>query len=231
MQLTPQSIARYIDQTNLNPAASSEEITRFVLQARQYGFATVAIMTSWVPLATRLLEGSDTTIVASVSFPLGSNPTASKAAETRWSARNGRDDLEVDMVMNIPWLKNREYRKVEADIRAVVEAAEGHTTKVIIETPLLTPDEIVIACLIAQKAGIDFIKTSTGFRAFPGVQASTVEQVRLIKETVGDELRVKIAGGVFTTERAIQTIEAGASRIGTIAGVAIVEGLKKIRTS
>ncbi|HKJ26228.1 MAG TPA: deoxyribose-phosphate aldolase, partial [Anaerolineales bacterium] len=191
----------------------------------------VAIMTSWVPLATELLEGSSTSIVASVSFPLGSNPTASKVTETRWAVKHGRDDLEVDMVMNIPWLKSRNYQKVEEDVRSVVDAAEGHTTKVIIETPLLTPDEIVIACLLAQKAGINFIKTSTGFKAFPGIQASTVEHVKLIRKTVGDAIRIKIAGGVFTTEKAIQAIEAGVTRIGTIAGIPIVEGLKKIRTS
>lgn len=231
MHLTPEIIATYIDQTNLNPAATHTEIRRFVLEAREYGFATVAIMTSWVPLATELLQGSNTTIVASVSFPLGSNPTASKVAETRWAVKNGRDDLEVDMVMNIPWLKSRAYQNVEKDIRSVVEAAEGHTTKVIIETPLLTQDEIVIACLLAQKAGVDFIKTSTGFRAFPGIQASTVEQVKLIRKTVGKTTKIKIAGGVFTTEKAIQAIEAGATRIGTIAGIPIVEGLKKIKTS
>ena len=228
MKLTPKSLARYIDQTNLNPAANTDEITHFVEQARSYGFATVAIMTSWVPLATELLTGSETTIVASVSFPLGSNPTASKAAETSWSVRNGRDDLEIDMVMNIPWLKSREYRKVEEDIRTVVQAAEGHTTKVIIETPLLTDDEIIIASLIAQEAGVDFIKTSTGFKAFPGIQASTAEHVRLIKKAVGNLTAVKIAGGIFTTERALQVIEAGATRIGTVAGIPIVEGLQQI---
>lgn len=231
MSLTLKSIAAAIDQTNLNPAVSSEEMRAFVLEARAYQFATVAIMTSWVPLATELLEGSDTSIVASISFPLGSNPTASKTAETQWAIRHGRDDLEVDMVMNVPWLKSRAYKQVEADIQAMVEAAEGHTVKVIIETPLLTSDEIVIACLIAQKAGVNYIKTSTGFRAFPGIQASTIEQVKLIRKTVGNETKIKIAGGVFTTEKAIQAIEAGASRIGTIAGIPIVEGFKKIRTS
>lgn len=226
--MTKAELARYIDQTNLNPAATEKEMTEFILQARAYGFRTAAMMTSWVPLATRLLAGSRTSIVASVGFPLGTYPTDCKAAEAAWAIENGRQDIEIDMVMNLSLLKSRCYRLVEEDIHAVVNAAEGRTVKVIIEAPLLTPDEVVIASMIAEQAGVDFIKTSTGFRAYPEMRASTSQDIRLIRNVVGERVKIKIAGGIFSLEQALKVIEAGAHRIGTIAGIPIVEALEKL---
>ena len=225
---TALEMARTIDQTNLRPEATSEEIADFVSESRKHGFRTVALMPSWVPLATEVLEGSDTSIVSSVGFPLGTVTTAAKVSEANWSIEHGREDIEIDMVMNLPLLRSRRYREVEEDIRAVVEAAEGHTVKVIIEVPLLNQDEIVIASMIAARAGVDFVKTSTGFKAFPGMRASTPEDVRLIRSIVGAQVDVKIAGGVFTLEQALRAVKAGASRIGTIAGIPIVESYRAL---
>jgi deoxyribose-phosphate aldolase len=188
-------------------------------------------MTSWVPLASEILGESQTSIVASVGFPLGTYPTESKVAEARWAIANGRSDLEVDMVMNMALFKERRYQAVEADLRAVREASLGHTLKVIIEVPLLSPDEIVIASQIVERAGVDFVKTSTGFRGYPQMRASSVEDVRLIRGAVGPQVQVKIAGGVFSLEQALAAIEAGATRIGTIAGIPIRESLERLQAS
>jgi deoxyribose-phosphate aldolase len=221
-------LARYIDQTNLKPEATEAEIKEFVLQARDYAFKTVALMTSWVPLATRLLEGSQTSIVSSVGFPLGTYSTRSKVFETRWAIEHGLPDIEIDMVINISLFKSGCFQQVEEDIKAVVEAAEGHTVKVIIEVPLLSEEEIINACLIADRAGVDFIKTSTGFRAYPKMRPSTSGDVRLIRSVVDERVKIKIAGGVFSLESALDAIDAGAHRIGTIAGIPIVEALDKL---
>jgi len=226
--ITREQLASYIDQTNLNPDATKNEMAEFIHQSRAYRFKTVALMPSWVPLASEILEGSQTSIVSSVGYPLGTCTTASKVAETHWSIQNGLSDLEIDMVMNLSLFKSQRYEEVEADIHSVVEAAQGHTTKVIIEVPLLTEDEIVIASLIAVNAGIDFIKTSTGFRAYPQMRPSTVKDIRLIKSAVNERVKLKIAGGIFSLEQALEVIDAGVMRIGTIAGVPIVEALNKL---
>jgi len=226
--ITREQLASYIDQTNLKPDATQNEISEFIHQSRAYRFKTVALMPSWVPLASEILEGSRTSIVSSIGFPLGTCTTDSKVAETRWSIQNGLPDLEIDMVMNLSLFKSRRYQEVKADIHSVVEAAQGHTTKVIIEVPLLHEDEIIIASQIAVDAGIDFIKTSTGFRAYPEMRASTVEDIRLIKSAVNERVKLKIAGGIFSLEQALEVIDAGVMRIGTIAGVQIVEALDKL---
>jgi deoxyribose-phosphate aldolase len=226
--ITKAELARYIDQTNLRPEATEREITEFVLLSRSYNFRTVAIMTAWVPLATRLLQGSTTSIVASVGFPLGTYPTQSKVTETKWAIKHGRDNLEIDMVMNLSLLKSHRYKEVEGDIHAVVEAAGGHTTKVIIEVPLLSEEEIIIASMIAEQAGVDYIKTSTGFKAYPEMRASTSQDVRLIRSVVNDRVKIKIAGGVFSLEQALDAVDVGAHRIGTIAGIPILEALDKL---
>jgi deoxyribose-phosphate aldolase len=226
IHLTHQALARYIDQTNLNPDASADEMADFFREVREWGFRTAAIMPAWVPLATEILAGSDSSIVSSVGYPLGSYSTASKVAETRWSIENGRADLEIDMVMNISLLKSGRHSDVEREIRAVMEAAAGHTFKVIIEAPLLSREEVITASQIAVQCGVDFIKTSTGFRAFKGMRPSTADDVHLIRRAIGDQVAIKIAGGVFRLEQALRAIEAGATRIGTIAGKPIVSAYK-----
>jgi len=229
--ITKEKIASYIDQTKLNPDATIEDMENFVSQARDYQFKTVAIMPSWVPLASDLLIGGKTCIVSSIGFPLGTCTTSSKVGETVWSIENGLPNIEIDMVMNISLFKSQRYVEVENDIREVVEAAQGHTTKVIIEVPLLDQNEIKIASLLAANAGVDFIKTSTGFRGYPQMRASTAEDIQLIKSAVGDNVKYKIAGGIFSLEQALEVIDLGVSRIGTIAGIPIVKALEKIRIS
>ena len=226
--ISREKLAQYIDQTNLNPDATESEMAEFINLSKAFGFKTVAIMPSWVPLATQLLNGSQTSIVSSVGFPLGTCTTASKVSEAQWSIQNGLKNIEIDMVMNLSLFKSRRYQEVESDIRAVVQVAGRHTTKVIIEVPLLTEDEIIIASLIAANAGVDYIKTSTGFKAYPQMRPSTVKDVQLIKKIIPKRVKIKIAGGIFSLEQALEVIDAGASRIGTIAGIPITTALESL---
>lgn len=221
-------IARLIDQTNLKPEATQHEIADFVKQAREYRFRAVAIMPGWIPVARRLLGEGETTIVAAVGFPLGTTPTAGKVRETVWAIQNGPPDIEIDMVMNISLMRSRRYSDVVDDLRAVIAAAKGHLVKVIIEAPLLVADEIVVASMLAERAGADFVKTSTGFKAFRGWRPSTAEDVALIRRAVGDRLGIKVAGGIKNLEQVLAVVEAGASRIGTSSGVDIVETCRSL---
>jgi deoxyribose-phosphate aldolase len=226
MKITEYQLAQSIDQTNLNPKATETEITDFVINARTYNFCSTAIMPAWIPLATQLLQGGQTTVVAAIGFPLGTCTTFSKVAETNWSIEHGPEDIEIDMVMNVPLIKSFRYDALEKDIRAVADAATGHTVKVIIEVPVLTCEEIVIASLIAENAGADFIKTSTGFKPLKNWRPSTTEDVRLIKSAIGSRLKIKVAGGIGTLSQAFAILEAGASRIGTSSGNAIVDAFR-----
>jgi deoxyribose-phosphate aldolase len=221
-------IANLIDQTNLKPEATPAEITAFVTRAREHKFRSVAIMPGWIPLAARLLGKAETTVVAAIGFPLGTTPTEGKVSETLWAIENGPPDTEIDMVMNISLLKSRRYGDVERDIAAVVAAAKGHVVKIIIEAPLLTEDEIVMASMLCEKGGANFVKTSTGFKAFRGWRPSTVSDVVLIREAVGDRLKIKVAGGIKSLEQLLAVVEAGASRIGTSSGVEIVESWRRL---
>lgn len=229
VKINEKELARYLDQTNLKVEASESEITQFVEDAKKYEFYGVAIMPYWVPLATKILKGSKTTIIAAIGFPSGTIPTESKVEETKWCIENGLPNIEIDMVMNLSWLKSRRYDLVRKEIEEVVKAADGRVVKVIIEAPLLTKDEIVIASLIAEAAGANFVKTSTGFKGFHGWRPTTPEDVRLIRNVVGKQVKVKAAGGIKTTGQALAIIEAGADRIGTSSGVQIVEGLVRLR--
>jgi deoxyribose-phosphate aldolase len=225
---TERDVARLIDQTNLRPEATAAEITDFVTEAKENKFCAVAIMPGWIPLASQLLGVGDTTIVAAIGFPLGTTPTEGKVAETVWALKNGPPGTEIDMVMNISLLKSRRYGEVEKDIAEVIAAAKGHIVKVIIEAPLLTPDEIVVASGLCEKTGADFVKTSTGFKAFRGWRPSTVEDVVLIRQAVGDRLRIKVAGGIKNLEQLLAVVEAGASRIGTSSGVEILHTFRRL---
>lgn len=226
---TENLIARSIDQTNLRPNATEREISSFIEEAKQYNFCTVAIMPAWIPLATSILKGSQTTVVAAIDFPLGTGTTYSKLSETIWAIDHGPEDIELDMVMNIPLLKSRKYDILEKEISAVVDAAKPHIVKIIIEVPVLTQDEIVIASLIVENAGADFVKTSTGFKQFRGWRPSTVADVNLIKRAISNRLKIKVAGGISTLSQSIALIEAGASRIGTSSGVAIIKTYRQFR--
>ena len=209
---------KYIDHTLLKPDASQEQIETLIEEAKKYDFASVCVNPTWVSFAAQVLKGTDVKVCTVIGFPLGANTPELKAFETSDAIQNGAN--EIDMVINIGALKSRNFDLVERDIRAVVEAAKGTLVKVIIETCLLTDDEKVKACQIAQKAGADFVKTSTGF----STGGATVEDVALMRKTVGPDMEVKASGGARSYEDALAFIKAGATRIGASSGVAIMEG-------
>ncbi len=206
---------KYIDHTILKADATKADVIKICDEAIQYDFASVCINPCWVSFAADYLKDSDVNVCTVIGFPLGANTSSVKAFEAKEAVDNGAD--EVDMVINIGALKAGDEETVYQDIKAVVEATDK-LTKVIIETCLLTDEEKVIACKLAKKAGADFVKTSTGF----STGGATVHDVALMKETVGDELKVKASGGVRSYEDMLAVIEAGASRIGTSSGVSLM---------
>lgn len=211
-------INQYIDHTLLKPESTQEQIDHLLSEAVEYQFASVCVNPTWVAHCSKTLAGTGVKVCTVVGFPLGANTSSVKAFETKDAIANGAD--EIDMVVNVGQLKSGQYEVVEADIRAVVEASQDKLVKVIIETCLLTNDEKVKACQLAVSAGADFVKTSTGFSA----AGATVEDIVLMRETVGPNIGVKAAGGARSYEDAEAFIEAGATRIGTSSGVAIVSG-------
>ncbi|MDJ1122361.1 deoxyribose-phosphate aldolase [Olsenella sp. YH-ols2217] len=207
-----------IDHTLLRPDAAREEIERLCDEAVAHGFASVCVNTCWVPLCAERLAESPVAVCCVVGFPLGAMATEPKAAETAWAVAAGAD--EVDMVLNGGWLKSGMDDAVRADIAAVVDAANGRIVKVILETGLLTDEQIVQACELAVEAGAAFVKTSTGF----GHGGATVHDVALMAKAVAGRAQVKASGGIHTAQEAESLVAAGASRLGTSSGVAIAEG-------
>ncbi|MEX6700266.1 deoxyribose-phosphate aldolase [Peribacillus frigoritolerans] len=215
-----QNVAGLIDHTLLKADATKEQIKVLCEEAREYSFASVCVNPTWVKYASELLEGSEVKVCTVIGFPLGATTPETKAFETKDAIANGAH--EVDMVINIGALKDKDDELVERDIRAVVAASTGKAlSKVIIETSLLTDEEKVRACELAVKAGTDYVKTSTGF----STGGATVEDITLMRKTVGPDIGVKASGGVRNTSDAQNVIEAGATRIGASAGVSIVKGL------
>ncbi len=213
------NIAKMIDHTLLKANTTKEQIVKLCEEAKQYNFASVCVNPTWVATAAELLKGTDVKVCTVIGFPLGANTPETKAFETKDAIEKGA--TEVDMVINIGALKDGNDELVERDIRAVVEAAkEKALVKVIIETCLLTEEEKVRACELAVKAGADYVKTSTGF----STGGATIEDVALMRKTVGPEIGVKASGGVRDLQGAEAMIEAGATRIGTSSGVAIIQG-------
>ena len=211
------SIAKYIDHTILKQDARKEDIERITAEAREYGFASVCVNSCWVKLCHSLLEGTDVKVCTVVGFPLGATSSEAKKAETAAAVADGAD--EIDVVLNVGYLKSGMLKEVYEDIVAVRKACREKTLKVIIETCLLTDDEKIEACRIAERAGADFVKTSTGF----STGGSTVRDVALMHEAVGGRIKVKASGGIRTLADAEAMIRAGASRIGASAGVSIVK--------
>lgn len=212
-------LAGMIDHTILKPEATSEQIRKLCREAADYGFYSVCVNPVHVSLAVECLKDSDVKVCTVVGFPLGACTTAVKAFETKDAISNGAH--EIDMVINIGAMKDLNHALVEADIRGVVEAAAGKAlVKVILENCLLDKDEIALACKLCKKAGANFVKTSTGFNR----SGADVEDVRLMREAVGNEMGVKAAGGIRDKETARMMIEAGASRIGTSNSIQIVAG-------
>lgn len=212
------SINTYIDHTLLKPESTQEQIKQLTNEAKTYHFASVCVNPTWVAYAKEQLKDSDVKVCTVIGFPLGATTSQTKAFETQDAIANGAD--EVDMVINIGKLKSKQYDEVEDDIRAVVEASGDKLVKVIIEACLLTNDEKVKACQLSVAAGADYVKTSTGF----SLHGATVEDVALMRQTVGPDIGVKAAGGARSLADAEAFIAAGATRIGTSAGVAIVSG-------
>ena len=219
------TLAKMIDHTALKADTKEAAIRELCKEALEYNFASVCINPANVKLASELLKGSDVKVCTVIGFPLGANTSAVKAFETEDAIKNGAN--EVDMVINIGKLKDKDYNYVREDIKSVVNAAKGKAlTKVIIETCLLTDEEKVMACKLSKEAGANFVKTSTGF----STGGATPEDVKLMRETVGAEMGVKASGGVRSQEDAIKVVEAGANRIGASASIAICEGQKSNST-
>ena len=209
---------KYIDHTNLKPAATAADIRTLCADARKWDFASVCVNPAYVPLAKECLAGSDVKVCTVIGFPLGQNTTNVKIAETRQAFADGCD--EFDMVINVGKLKDGETAYVQEEIAAVVHAAYGKTVKVIIETGLLTDEEKALATRLACAGGAHFVKTCTGV----SVGAATVADIRLMKANITEGVKLKASAGIRCYEDAAALIEAGADRLGTSAGVAIVTG-------
>ena len=216
----PADLARYIDHTLLKPEATKEQLRELCEEARRYSFRTVCVNSSNVRFCKSLLTGSSVMVIAVVGFPLGAMSTGAKAFEAREAIRDGAE--EIDMVINIGDLKSGNFGVVEEDIRKVVEASRPKPVKVILETGQLDYNEKVVACTLAKAAGAHFVKTSTGF----GPGGATAEDVSLMKEIVGGDMEVKASGGIRSREDALRMIQAGATRVGASASIAIVVGKK-----
>ena len=211
---------KYIDHTLLKPAATKADIETLCNEARAHGFMSVCVNASRVALCSELLKGSDVKVCTVVGFPLGATTTATKVFEAEEAIANGA--TEIDMVISVGALKSGDLDYVKADIAAVNKAVQGRAAllKVIIETCLLTDEEKVTVCAICKEVGVDFVKTSTGF----STGGATIEDVALMRKTVGTDIGVKASGGVKNADDANKMIAAGANRLGTSSGVLIATG-------
>jgi len=219
LKLKPSELARFFDHTLLKPEATQAQVEALCQEAIRYGFYAVCVNPSYVSLATSVLKGTGIKVCSVVGFPLGATLPEVKAFEAEKVIAMGAE--EIDMVMNIGAMKSGDYALVRDDIAKVVEVAHGAgaLVKVILETALLTAEEKAMACQLAMEAGADFVKTSTGF----GPGGATVEDVRLMRATVGDRMGVKAAGGISSLDQALAMIEAGANRIGASRSVKIIQ--------
>ena len=217
-------LARMIDHTALKPDTTDVQIERLCDEARKYCFASVCVNPAWVPTAASSLRGSAARVCTVIGFPFGASRTPVKAREAEVALRDGA--TELDMVLNVGFLKSARHDEVERDIEAVVAVARGAsvptTVKVILETVLLTDEEKVIACVLARNAGADFVKTSTGFSS----GGATAADIALMKRVVGEQMGIKASGGVRSREDAETMIAHGATRIGASASVEIIKGLQ-----
>ena len=214
--MSRKTIAEMIDHTLLKATATEEEIKEYCSQAKQFNFAAVCVNPCYVKLVAENLRDSNVKVCTVIGFPLGANTPAVKAFEAKKAVEDGA--VEVDMVINIGALKDRKLDYVEEEIKGVVEAAKGAVVKVIIETCYLNDEEIEMACQAAKRAGAHFVKTSTGF----GTGGAKAEDVLLMRKTVGESMGVKASGGIKTFQDAQKMLEAGANRIGTSSGIAII---------
>ena len=211
-------LGKYIDHTILKPEAKKSDVRKICEEALEYKFKAVCVNPLYVKFASEILKNSEVLVATVVGFPLGNNVTKVKELETQLAIEDGAD--EIDMVVNIPALKDKDYDLVKKDIEAVVKASKDKIVKVIIETCLLTKDEIAKVSELIVEAGADFVKTSTGFNT----GGAELEDIRLIKSIVKDKAKIKASGGIRTKEKARKMIEAGADRIGASSSIKIVEG-------
>jgi deoxyribose-phosphate aldolase len=210
-------LTRMIDHTNLKATTTKEDILHLTKEAKECHFASVCVNPTWVELVSKELKGTDVKVCTVIGFPLGAGTKETKIFEAKDAIAKGAE--EIDMVINIGKLKDKDYDYVESEIAGVTAAAKGKAlVKVIIEACLLTDEEKKMACTLAVRAGADFVKTSTGF----STGGATVEDVALMRQTVGDAIGVKASGGIHSKKEALAMIEAGATRIGASSGVAIV---------
>ncbi len=217
MAVRREELAKFIDHTNVSPNSTEKDIEKLCKEALKYKFNSVCVPVIWVEKAKKLVKDR-LKVIAVVGFPFGFNPTQSKVVETKIAIEKGAD--EIDMVLNRCWLKSKKYDLVEKDIREVVKAAKGRGVKVILETPDLSEEEIKKACVIAKRAGAEFIKTCTGLRG-----SVKLRDLEIIKKAVPG-MKIKASGGIRDYKKALRLIKAGASRIGSSSGVKIIKGLK-----
>ena len=211
-----QWLASLIDHTLLKPGTSEAQIAQLCAEAIEYKFKTVCVNPVHVSFAAKLLRGSAVGVVSVIGFPLGTNPTQEKVKEAKQALKDGA--TELDMVIQLGWLKERKLREVFQDIESVVQAAAAAPVKAILETSTLSQEEKVMAGSLAKAAGVAFLKTSTGF----ATGGATVEDVALLKNIAGDQIEVKASGGVRTLKSALEMVAAGATRLGTSSGLAIL---------
>lgn len=222
MQSSTSSIhlASYIDHTLLKPEATKADIEKLCGEARSFNFKAVCVNSGYVELAVSQLKGSSVLVASVVGFPLGVEISEAKVRETELAVNVGAK--EIDMVIRIGAIKEKDYSLAEKDIRSVVKAAGPAIVKVILETGMLTSDEITQACKISEQAGAHFVKTATGFLG----RGASLEDIKIMKAAISPKMKIKASGGIKTSEQALQMIEAGASRLGTSSGVALVQGLQ-----
>lgn len=209
---------KYIDHTLLKPQASAEDVMQLCEEAKSYDFFSVCVNSCYVSLAKNYLSGSHVQICSVIGFPLGAMSTEAKVFEAQQALLDGAD--EIDMVINIGWLKGKEFDKVWQDIEAVKNIMPNNTLKVILETCYLEEIEIIKGSELSILSGADFIKTSTGF----GTGGATIHDVKLMKSVAGEKIKIKASGGIKDTKTAQEYIDLGVSRIGTSSGIAIVTG-------
>lgn len=214
------NLAQFIDHTLLKPEATTNQIRTLCEEAQRYHFFSVCVNSGFVADCSQFLRGSSVKVCSVVGFPLGAMATPAKSFETELAVKNGAS--EIDMVINLSSLKDRDYKKTTYDIQQVVNAAQGSLVKVILETCLLSDDEKIAACKCSLEAGAHFVKTSTGF----STGGATMADVLLMKRIVGQALQVKASGGIKTTQQALDYIQAGVTRLGTSSGISLIQGLE-----
>ncbi len=219
--ISPEKLASMIDHTNIKPDATIKDINNLCNDAMEYNFSSACVTPTNVALAHEILKSTDVNVCSVIGFPFGANKSEIKAFEALVAVEDGA--VELDMVMNIGALKSCADSLVKRDIEGVVESADGMVVKVILETALLTNDEKIRACNISKEAGADYIKTSTGI-GYPG---ANIQDISLIRETVGQDMGVKASGGIRNLNTVLDMINAGASKIGTSTGPAIMKELEK----